>query len=88
MPAVSPISQRRPDYIKSLNPGLRARPAVQVLSRGRREDSKHKKKKTPRLTTGFKLTLMIDGTVFIPLLMLQIEVLEVLKEQTFTPKYL
>ena len=35
LPAVSPISQRRPDYIKSLNPGLRPKPAVQVLSRGR-----------------------------------------------------
>lgn len=34
LPAVSPISQRRPDYIKSFNPGLRPKPAVQVLSRG------------------------------------------------------
>lgn len=34
LPAVSPISQRRPDYIKSFNPGLRPKPAVQVFSRG------------------------------------------------------
>lgn len=55
LPAVSPISQRKPDYIKSLNPGLRPKPAVQVLSRRRRG---RQKIKLPRLTAGFNLTLM------------------------------
>lgn len=48
LPAVSPISQRKPDYIKSLNPGLRPRPAVQVLSkRGRGGGAQNE---APRLT--------------------------------------
>lgn len=33
-PAVSPISQRGPDYIKSLNLGLRPEPAVQSGGQG------------------------------------------------------
>lgn len=71
LPAVSPISQRRPDYIKSLNPGLRPKPAVQVLSRGGggRGGGKGRwrgpEKNPLRLTIGFKLTLVINGPVLI-----------------------
>lgn len=43
-PAVSIISQRNPDYIKSLNLGLKAEPAVQVVCGSRRDSTKKKKK--------------------------------------------
>lgn len=63
-PAVSPISQRKPDYIKSLNPDFRPKPAVQVLSGGKGGGGRGKKKKAlqdlPEDSGG------VDDAVFIP----------------------
>lgn len=56
-PAVSPISQRRPDYIKSLNPDFRPKPAVQVLSRGKGGGG-GKKKKPSKIYQRIRAALM------------------------------